>query len=109
MFLLTGSAKVAGVPMMVATFDHIGLGQWFRYVTGVIEVLSAVALLVPSSAAFGAITLVGTMIGAVATHVLIIGGSPAPALVLLAATISIAFARRNELCRALSALTLWGR
>jgi hypothetical protein len=37
MFLMAGS-KLAGVPPMVSLFDALGLGQWFRYVTGVIEV-----------------------------------------------------------------------
>jgi uncharacterized membrane protein YphA (DoxX/SURF4 family) len=53
MFFLAGGLKLAGVPMMVALFDAIGVGQWFRYVTGSIEVVSAVALLVPAWAAFG--------------------------------------------------------
>src|SRR6266446_496760 len=47
MFLMAGGSKLAGVPPMVSLFDAIGLGQWFRYVTGVIEVTSGIALLVP--------------------------------------------------------------
>src|SRR4051794_20414690 len=37
-FLAAGAAKLAGVPMMIEVFDHIGIGQWFRIVTGVIEI-----------------------------------------------------------------------
>jgi uncharacterized membrane protein YphA (DoxX/SURF4 family) len=59
---------------LVALFDAIGAGQWLRYVTGSIEVVSGLALLVPSLAAFGALLLVPTMVGAVATHLLIVGG-----------------------------------
>jgi hypothetical protein len=33
--------------MMVESFDRIGLGQWFRIVTGLVEIVGAVALLVP--------------------------------------------------------------
>ena len=62
MFLLVGGSKLAGAPDMVALFDAIGIGQWFRYVTGSIEVVSAVALLVPSLAPFGALLLVPTMV-----------------------------------------------
>src|ERR1700741_5588517 len=65
MFLLAGGSKLAGVPAMVALFDAIGIGQWFRYVTGLIEVGSAFALLVPSLAPFGALALIPTMVGAV--------------------------------------------
>lgn len=32
---------------MVELFNEIGLGQWFRYLTGGLEVVGAVALLIP--------------------------------------------------------------
>jgi hypothetical protein len=54
--LFARSSKLAGQPQMVEIFQAIGLGQWFRYVTGVIEAGSAL-LLVPSLAFFGAIAL----------------------------------------------------
>jgi putative oxidoreductase len=92
MFLMAGSLKLAGAPPMVQLFDTIGVGQWFRYVTGSIETVSAVALLVPSLAPFGALALASTMIGAILTH-LVLGGSPAPALILLVATLFIAWTR----------------
>jgi uncharacterized membrane protein YphA (DoxX/SURF4 family) len=50
MFLMSGGSKLAGVPAMVSLFDAIGLGQWFRYVTGVIEVAAGTSLLVPAAA-----------------------------------------------------------
>jgi len=101
MFLLAGGSKLAGVAAMVALFDAVGVGQWFRYVTGGIEVVSAVALLVPSLAAFGAMALVPTMIGAIATHLFIIGGSPGVPVLLLVGSLVIAWARRDQLSRAL--------
>jgi hypothetical protein len=104
MFLLAGGSKLAGAAAMVALFDAIGVGQWFRYVTGGIEVVSAVALLVPSLAPFGAIALVATMAGAVATHLCIVGGSPAVPIVLLLGSLAIAWARRDQLSGALSRL-----
>src|SRR6185503_19723383 len=87
-FVFAGGSKLVGVPAMVKTFETIGVGQWFRYVT------SAALLLVPSLAFFGALALVATMVGAVITHLFIVGGSPAPAIVLLAATATIAWLRR---------------
>ena len=33
-FLAAGGSKLAGVEDMVAVFDQIGFGQWFRYVHG---------------------------------------------------------------------------
>ena len=80
-FFFAGVGALSGQPMMVETFDKIGIGQWFRYVTGGIEVTSAVLLLIPRLTPVGAALLVCTMIGAVLTH-LMLGGSPVPALVL---------------------------
>ena len=102
MFLLAGGSKLAGAAAMVGLFDAVGVGQWFRYGTGGIEVASAVALLVPSLAAFGAVALVPTMIGAIATHLFIIGGSPAVPVLLLVGSLVIAWARRDQLSRVVS-------
>jgi putative oxidoreductase len=96
MFLFAGVSKLAGQPQMVETFQTIGLGQWFRYLTGIIEVGSALLLLVPSLAFFGAIALTVTMVGAVVTHLFVIGGSAAPAAVLLVAIGAVAFLRRPK-------------
>jgi putative oxidoreductase len=93
MFLFAGSLKLASAPPMVQTFAAIGLGQWFRYVTGAIEVVSAVLLLIPAMAAYGAAALAVTMLGAIVTHLFIIGGSPAIPIVLLGSTATIAWLR----------------
>ena len=102
MFVFAGGLKLTGAPEMVGLFDAIGIGQWFRYVTGSIEVVSAVALLVPSWAAFGALLLIPTMVGAVFTHLFIVGGSAVPAIVLLTGSVVIAWARRDQLASVLS-------
>jgi len=81
-FGAAGMAKLAGVPQMVQIFDAIGFGQWFRYVTGIVEVAGAVLLLIPAMGFFGGLLLFATMVGGVATHLLLIGGSAVPASVL---------------------------
>ena len=96
MFLFAGTLKVIGVPMMVDEFARIGLGQWFRYFTGGLELVSAVLLLVPSLAVFGALALAATMTGAILTHLFVLGGSPAVPMILLASSAWIAWVRRND-------------
>lgn len=81
-FGAAGAAKLAGVPQMVQIFDHIGIGQWFRYVTGIVEITGAILLLVPQTGFLGGLLLAVTMVFGVATHLLIIGGNPVPAIVL---------------------------
>ena len=81
-FIGAGGAKIAGVEMMVATFDQIGFSQGFRYVTGVVEVIGAALLWLPRRQVIGAAVLGGTMVGAVLTHLLILGPSAFPAIIL---------------------------
>ncbi len=99
-FMLAGGVKLAGAGPVVAMFDTIGLGQSFRYVTGAIEVGSAVLLLIPSLAVFGAILLACTMMGATIAHVTVLDSSPLPVIVLFLLVSSIAWLRRAQLTRA---------
>src|ERR1700722_15545800 len=96
-FLAAGFAKLAGVPFMVDLFEQIGIGQWFRIVTGVVEVAGAGALLVPGLASVGALWLGFTMVGAVATHVFVLHTSPVPAIVLGVLNAVVVYLRRDEL------------
>jgi putative oxidoreductase len=96
-FLAAGVAKLAGVPFMVDLFTQIGLGQWFRVATGVVEVAGAVALLVPGLASIGALWLGFTMVGAVATHLFVLHTSPVPAIVLGLLSTLVVYLRRDEL------------
>jgi putative oxidoreductase len=96
MFLMVGFFKVTGDPQMVGLFDAIGLGQWFRYVTGSLEVLGGVLLLIPRLSGLGALLLMGVMIGAVPTHLFVVGGSPLLAITLLIVTGIVAWGRRQR-------------
>lgn len=81
-FASAGIAKLIGAPQMVQVFDAIGVGQWFRYLTGGVEILGAALLVVPTTGFAGSLLLFATMVGAVSTHLLVIGGGPLPAVVL---------------------------
>lgn len=95
MFLLAGGSKLAGSAQMVQLFDAVGAGQWFRYVTGGIEVAGAIGLLIPATVRFAAPVLGVTMVGAALTHVGILHNSPAIPLVLLVVVGAISWIRRN--------------
>jgi uncharacterized membrane protein len=95
-FLFAGYQKLAGDPQMVALFTAIGWGQWFRYLTGTLEILGAVALLVPRLRALGALGLAGVMAGALVTN-FALGISPVPAIGELVIVAIVAWGRRREL------------
>src|SRR3989442_15133167 len=76
MFFMAGGSKLSGSEQMVQLFEAIGLGQWFRYLTGVMEVGGAGLLLIPGLSGLGAALLTGVMSGAVGTLLVLIGGNP---------------------------------
>jgi hypothetical protein len=79
---MAGFAKLSGQPEMIGAFAKIGMGQWFRYLTGALEVVSAGLLFVPRLAFVGGALLACTMVCAVIAHLALLGGSPAAAAVL---------------------------
>jgi putative oxidoreductase len=96
-FGAAGTAKLLAVPMMIQIFEAIGFGQWFRIVTGLVEVVGAIALLTPRLSAFGALWLAATMFFATLTHLFILHTSPAPAVTLLALNLVVVWLRRDQL------------
>ncbi|MDX8032886.1 DoxX family protein [Lentzea sp. BCCO 10_0856] len=52
----------------VKKFDDIGFGQWFRYLTGVLEIGTAIGLLIPRVCGIAALGLAGIMGGAALTE-----------------------------------------
>jgi len=104
MFLMVGFLKLSGNAQLVGLFEAIGLGQWFRYLTGTLEVAGAFLLLLPRTSGLGALMLAGVMTGAVVTHVFIVGGSPLGAIILLVVTGVVAWGRRQRTMNLLTGL-----
>lgn len=107
-FGAAGVAKLAGAPQMVQLFEAVGFGQWFRYLTGATEIIGAVLLLVPATGLFGGLLLAATMVGGVATHLLLIGGNPVPAVVLGLLSAFVAWRMRPSSFRALAHQSIAG-
>ena len=95
-FVGAASGKLLGKPEMVALFEAIGIGQWFRYVTGLLELTGALLIVVPRTKFFGAALLSVVMVGAVLTHVFILHSAPTAPAVLLVLAGFVAWARRGE-------------
>jgi uncharacterized membrane protein YphA (DoxX/SURF4 family) len=54
-------------------FEQIGLGQWFRYATGVIQMAGGILMLFRRSLVFGAALLACTMVGAACVDLFLLG------------------------------------
>ena len=72
MFLAAAGMKITGQPMMVAEFQQVGLGQWFRYFTGGLELIGAVLVLLPRFTSLGALLLLVVDIGAFIAQVTVL-------------------------------------
>jgi uncharacterized membrane protein YphA (DoxX/SURF4 family) len=103
-FFAAGCAKLAGADYMVELFNDIGVGQWFRYVTGIVEIAGALALVAPGVIWLGGLGLGTTMVFAVLTHVYVLHTSPVPAIVLGSLNALIVYLRRDELASFVSLL-----
>lgn len=100
-FVAAGGAKLAGVEMMVGTYDAIGVGQWFRYLTGALEVGAAILLWLPGKQVLAAALLGATMVGAVLAHLFILGPSAVPAVVLGLICIAVIYLHRDQIANPL--------
>ncbi|TAK60753.1 MAG: DoxX family protein [Dehalococcoidia bacterium] len=80
LFLLAGATKLLGAKMQVENFTGYGYPEWFRLVTGGVEVAGAalmvVGVFIPEAGIAGGLWLAATMTGAVYTDLF---RTPSPA------------------------------
>lgn len=74
LFLMAGSQKLMGAPMMLESFAKYGLGDWFRYFTGSVEVVGAILLLIPRTSFYAALLLLCVLIGAFIAQTMVLHG-----------------------------------
>jgi putative oxidoreductase len=60
-FLTIGVAKLTGSLYTVQTFAAFGWGQWFRYLTGLLDLAGALLVFVPRWTFYGALLLTCTV------------------------------------------------
>jgi putative oxidoreductase len=84
-FLVFGAEKVFGASW-IPIFDAIGLGQWFRYATGAMQIVGALLIAAPRTALVGAAFVGSTMAGAIVCHLVVldtgVGGAIIPGIFL---------------------------
>lgn len=99
-FLVVGFVKIPRSihPTWVRLFARIGFGQWFRYLTALIEIVGGILMLVPSATLVSVTLLASTMVGALLVHIFIIGigFQTAVVLTLLSGIIAVGWHRRRQ-------------
>ncbi|MEU9782674.1 DoxX family protein [Streptomyces phaeochromogenes] len=91
-----GLGKVLGSEQSVELFADIGVGQWLRHVTGILEITGGIGLLIPRLSGVAALGLVAVMGGALITEAFIVDGSLVPPLIWLICATIIAWFRRDH-------------
>ena len=89
LFAFAGINKLAGLQQeMLDQFAKFGVGPWFRYLTGALELAGAIGLLIPRLSGLAALGLVGVMVGAVLAHLFVL---PPAAVALAPAVLGTVF------------------
>ena len=78
----------------VKMFARIGWGDWFRYLTGVLEIAGGALLMVPVLSTLGAGILIACMAGAILAHIFKLG-DPFSSIINILLIAAIVFAARK--------------
>ena len=65
--------KFTGAPESIYIFTTVGAEPWGRYGSGVMELVAAALLLIPATVAIGALLAVGVGVGAILSHLTLLG------------------------------------
>ena len=65
--------KFTGAPESVFIFSTLHAEPWGRWLSGIFELIVSVLLLVPAAQILGTILAIGVMIGAIFSHIFILG------------------------------------
>jgi putative oxidoreductase len=99
LFLFASYMKLSGNPMMVDEFNTIGLGQWFRHLTGALELAGGLAILVPSVSVFAALVLLAVDAGAFVTQIAVLHGDWIHTVVIGAILAAVIYLQRDRFGR----------
>jgi putative oxidoreductase len=98
-FLFAAYMKLSGQQMMIDEFETVGLGQWFRYFTGLLELAGGILVLIPAWSVIGALILLAVDIGAFFAQVLVIKMDFIHTLVIAAVILVLIYLQRGQLRR----------
>ena len=75
-FVYAGASKLSDEGMWVRLFERIGIGQWFRCVTAIVEIVGGVLMVLPRATPVAALLTSSAMVGALIVHATVTGFGP---------------------------------
>ncbi|HET9741734.1 MAG TPA: DoxX family protein [Terriglobales bacterium] len=106
-FISTGLEKfsIGGGAEWIRIFHRIGYGDWFRYLTGALEIGGGLLLIIPPLTTVGAAALIACMVGAIFFHIFALG-DPFSSIINIGLTLAILAAAREPKAEDLTTLSL---
>ncbi|ADD45621.1 DoxX family protein [Stackebrandtia nassauensis] len=97
-FVFASAPKLLGDPTAVEMFGKIDFGDWFRYLTGIVELAGAIGLVIPRLSSLAASGLAIVMVCATVANLTALEMAwAAPQTIVLAALfVFIAWGRRDQ-------------
>ena len=97
--------KFTGAEESVQIFTRLGMEPWGRIGSGVAELIAVILILIPATAALGALLAAGIILGAILSHLLFLGIAVADdggtlfflAVAVLLGSLGILWLRRQEI------------
>jgi hypothetical protein len=65
--------KFTGAEESIYIFSTLGVEPWGRIGSGIVELIASILILIPKTTLIGALLALGTMTGALVSHLLILG------------------------------------
>ena len=65
--------KFTGAPESIYIFTKLGAEPYGRIGSGIIELIASILILIPRTTLFGALLAAGTMLGAIVSHLFVLG------------------------------------
>ena len=102
--------KFTAAPVSVHIFSTLGIEPWGRIGSGIVELISGILLFVPKTSMFGAVLAIGTMAGAILSHLLFLGIEVQNdggnlfflAMIVTVCSLGVIFIKRDEIIRLIS-------
>jgi putative oxidoreductase len=94
LFISVALAKLTGGAQTVQLFAAIGWVQWFRFATGVLDLIGAILILIPRWTFYGAFLISCTIGLATVLYIVLLHNNPVVPLVLTSLAITLASVTR---------------
>jgi putative oxidoreductase len=97
LFLFAAFAKLTSMQIEVDAFAMLPVGQWFRYLVGLLELAGGICVLIPTISGLGAIVLLVVDVGAFFAQILFLHQDWIHPIVIGAILVALIYLQRDAI------------